>query len=142
MCAVVLLVRSRSSWNGISDVCSRDLASQTALLAVPLRYQYGVVTYQSREFDVLGEVRLISESLFGSQESQVLSGNVGRRERSAIVSVLEDNTDPMSGLSQLRDDACRAVSIDYREKWSLSAERTLSHNRSEEHSQRRVSTEN
>ena len=142
MCAVVLLVRSRSSWNGISDVCSRDLASQTALLAVPLRYQYGVVTYQSREFDVLGEVRLISESLFGSQESQVLSGNVRRRERSAIVSVLEDNTDPMSGLSQLRDYACRAVSIDYREKWSLSAERTLSHNRSEEHSQRHVSTEN
>ena len=85
---------------------------------------------------------MIGQSLLGGQESQVLSGNVRRRERSAIVSVFKDDSDPMSSLSQLRDDACRAVSIDYREKWSLSAERTLSHNRSEEHSQRRVSTEN
>ena len=121
MCAVVLLVRSRSSWNGISDVCSRDLASQTALLAVPLRYQYGVVTYQSREFDVLGEVRLISESLFGSQESQVLSGNVRCRERSVKVSVFKDDSDPMSGLRQLCDDACRIISIGYRKNWAISA---------------------
>ena len=62
---------------------------------------------QSRKFDVLGEEGLIGESLFRSQETQVLRGNVRCREGSAIVSVLENNTDPMSGLRQLRDDAYR-----------------------------------
>lgn len=52
-----------------------------------------------------GRMPLISQSLFGSQESQVLNGNVRRREGSAIASVFKDNTDPMSGLCQLRDDA-------------------------------------
>ena len=56
-----------------------------------------------------------------------LSGHIRRREGCAIVSVLKDNADPMSGLSQLRDDACRLVSIDYGEKWALSAAGRIEH---------------
>ena len=58
---------------------------------------------------MLGEEGLIGESLFRSQETQVLSGNVGCREGSAVVSVLKNNTDTVGGLSQLRDDACVVV---------------------------------
>jgi hypothetical protein len=47
-----------------------------------------IVTYQSRELDVLREIRLISQSLFGGQESQVLGRDVRCREGSAVVSVL------------------------------------------------------
>ena len=64
------------------------------------------MTHQSRKLDVLGEEGLIGERLFRSQETQVLRGNVRCREGSAIVSVLENNTDSMSGLRQLCDDAC------------------------------------
>ena len=61
--------------------------------------------YHSGEFDVLREVRLIGQGLFGGQESQVLGRDVWSREGSAIVSVFKNNTDPVSGLCQLRDDA-------------------------------------
>jgi hypothetical protein len=60
--------------------------------------------YHPRELDVLGEVRLIGQGLFGGQESQVLCRDVWSREGSAIVSVLEDDTDAVGGLCQLRDD--------------------------------------
>ena len=82
---------------------------------------------------MLGEEGLIGESLFRSQETQVLSGNVGCREGSAVVSVLENNTDPMSGLRRLRDDACRIISTlaarsDFREPYSApSSKRQSTH---------------
>jgi hypothetical protein len=54
---------------------------------------------------VLREVRLIRQSLFGGQESQILGRDVWSREGGAIVSVLEDDTNAVSGLCQLRDNA-------------------------------------
>jgi len=62
-------------------------------------------TYHSRELDVLREVRLICQSLFGGQESQILSGDVWSGEGGAIVSMLQNHTDTVCSLSQLRDDA-------------------------------------
>ena len=75
---------------------------------------------------MLGEEGLIGESLFRSQETQVLSGNVGCREGSAVVSVLENNTDPMSGLRQLCDNACRIVST-LSSKQQLGVKSTISY---------------
>lgn len=71
----------------------------------PPGYKMMKQAYHSGEFDVLREVRLIGQGLFGGQESQVLGRDVWSREGSAIVSMLENDTDAVGGLCQLRDDA-------------------------------------
>jgi hypothetical protein len=74
------------------------------MVSYALGYKMMKQTYHSRELDVLREVRLIRQGLFGGQESQVLCRDVWSREGGAIVSVLEDDTDAVGGLCQLRDD--------------------------------------
>ena len=101
---ILLAVRLRDSLSLICEMSARSPAWTSVLLAVPLREMK--VTYQSWEFDVFGEIGLISQRLFGGEESQVLSGDVRRRERGAVIPVLKDNTETVRSLCQFRDDAC------------------------------------
>ena len=103
---ILLAVRLRDSLSLICEMSARSPAWTSVLLAVPLREMK--VTYQSWEFDVFGEIGLISQRLFGGEESQVLSGDVRCRERGAVVPVLKDNTETIRSLCQFRDDACGA----------------------------------
>jgi hypothetical protein len=66
MWAVVLLVRSWSSWSDVRTLHyqQRDESTIHYGWIAPLR-----TTYQSWELDMLGEICLIRQSLFGGQES-------------------------------------------------------------------------